>query len=66
MPASTLTFQLYMALDAPAPSLTLQVPTSAMADLEDAIRKGDWWCDPSNPNDQYHLTGIARYVVTAP
>jgi hypothetical protein len=66
MPVSTQTFQLYTSLGDPSPCVTIQVPSSAMADLEDAIRKGGWWCDPANPNDQRNFAGISRYVVSAP
>lgn len=66
MSAPTQTFQLYTSLSDPLPALTLTVPTAQMGDLEAAIRNGDWWCDPTNPNDQRRLVGIARYVVSAP
>lgn len=66
MPAATQTFQLYTSHTDTTPTLTLQVPTSQMGDLEATIRAGGWWCDPANPNDQRHLVGVVRYVVSAP
>lgn len=66
MPAATQTFQVYTSLSQSSPALILQVPTSQMDELQAAIRTGGWWCDPANPNDQRHLVGIVRYVVSAP
>jgi hypothetical protein len=66
MPAATQTFLLYTSHTDTTPALTLQVPTAQMGELEAAVRAGGWWADPANPNNQRHLVGIVRYVVSAP
>jgi hypothetical protein len=65
MPAATQIFQLYASQGDPLPFVTLTVPTSEMDNLQAAIRNGEWWCNPANPQDQRHMVGIARYVVSA-
>lgn len=64
---ATKTYQLFTAIDNPVPVLIFSsLSIQDAASLEDAIRKGDWWPDPVNPQITWHLTGIARYDVSTP
>lgn len=64
---TTNTFQLFVGVADPNPSLTFTVASGSQTlDLEMAIRNGEWWADPTNLSVQYHLAGIARYAVTSP
>jgi hypothetical protein len=61
VPTVTKTFQLFTAIDNPIPALIFTVSGSETANLEFAIRNGEWWNDPANPGTQWHLAGVARY-----
>jgi len=65
MPGTMKTFQLFTAIDNPVPVLIFTVSLPEASNLEEAIRKGDWWADPATPAQQWHLSGVARYDVSA-